>query len=240
MNRTDDNMPSGCLGAIFRLFFGWGTPARTEASLNLEALPYRTRDDFLSPAERSFYQVLSNIVGDRATICPKVGLADVFFVARPNENFSYFNRIAQKHVDFLLCDPATMRPLVGIELDDRSHQRADRQERDIFVDKAFEAATLPLVRVPVQSGYSIQEIASYLAPFFSTTVTAGSPPIQLNPDFAPVNPTQTDPGIISANALICPKCGVPMVRRQAGRGMRQGEEFWGCVNFPKCRQTAKI
>ena len=51
-------------------------------------------------------------------VCPKVNLADIFFVARPNENQSYRNKIDRKHVDFLLLDPTTMKPVMGVELDD--------------------------------------------------------------------------------------------------------------------------
>lgn len=135
----------GCLSLIFPFLRKKDLP---------EELPYRTRDDFLSPAELSFYKVLSAALGARFTLQSKVRLADVFFVARPNENISYFNRIAQRHVDFLICDPATMKPLVGIELDDSSHQRERRQERDEFVDRVFESASLPLVRFPVQRAYT--------------------------------------------------------------------------------------
>ena len=42
--------------------------------------PYRIRDDFLSPAELSFYHVLKSVVGTRLLICPKVSLSDLFFV----------------------------------------------------------------------------------------------------------------------------------------------------------------
>jgi len=44
-----------------------------------EQLPYRVRDDFLSPAERSLYGVLCAAVGGWATVCPKVSLDDVFY-----------------------------------------------------------------------------------------------------------------------------------------------------------------
>jgi hypothetical protein len=64
-------------------------------------LPYRLRDDFLSPAEFSFYKVFSSIYGTRLTVQSKVRLADVFFVSRPNRNYTFFNRIAQRHLDFL-------------------------------------------------------------------------------------------------------------------------------------------
>ncbi len=75
-----------------------------------EVLPYRLRDDFLSPAEFSFYKVLSSRLGARFVVQSKVRLADIFFVSRPNENVSYFNKIAQRHLDFLVCDATTMKP----------------------------------------------------------------------------------------------------------------------------------
>lgn len=35
----------------------------------------------------------------------------------------------------------------------------------------------------------------------------------------------------------CPSCGVKMVLRTASRGSNEGSEFWGCPNYPRCRQT---
>lgn len=109
----------GCVGMLLKLFGIGGKPPEAGPP------PYRLRDDFLSATEVSFYHVLRQAVGERVTVCVKVRLADVFFVARPHENQAARNRIALKHVDFLLCDPATMRPLAGIELDDASHARTE-------------------------------------------------------------------------------------------------------------------
>ena len=61
---------AGCLGAILTFLFG---PTRFP-------LPYRTRDDFLTPAERSFYHVLAPLVEGRLVVCPKVRLGDLFYV----------------------------------------------------------------------------------------------------------------------------------------------------------------
>ena len=36
---------------------------------------------------------------------------------------------------------------------------------------------------------------------------------------------------------LCPKCDVPMVMRTASKGKNEGKSFWGCTNFPKCRET---
>lgn len=97
------------------------------------------------------------------------------------------HKIDRKHVDFLLCDPVTMRPMVGIELDDNSHQRPDRQERDAFVDQAFQAAGLPLLHVAVKRAYVVTELEALLAPFVHTTwePAHAAQPVQASP--APSN-----------------------------------------------------
>src|SRR5690606_29019698 len=35
----------------------------------------------------------------------------------------------------------------------------------------------------------------------------------------------------------CPKCGQAMVLRTARRGRNEGQHFWGCSSYPKCRGT---
>lgn len=179
--------------------------------------PYRLRDDFLSPAEQNFFLVLKATVSDWALICPKVSLGDLFYAQTGDSgrNQSYRNKIDRKHVDFLLCDPQTARPLVGIELDDKSHQRPDRQERDQFVDRVFAAASLPLVHVPVQSHYPTAKLNAFLRQKVGLTAP-------------PPTPQQNTPPP-------CPTCGQPMVLRTAKRGRDQGNSFWGCANFPHCR-----
>jgi hypothetical protein len=132
----------GCLGGLLRLF-GLG-PRETPV------LPYGLRDDFLSRVEMAFYPTLRSAAGDQAVVCPKVNLADVLFVSRPYKNQGYRNRIDRQHVDFLVSDPSSLHPVLGIELDDSSHKRAARQARDEFVDAAFRAAGLLLAHISVQ------------------------------------------------------------------------------------------
>ena len=206
----------GCLTALLRIFGIRLTPEPV-------ALPYRQRDDFLSAAELSFYRVLIAAAGDDVRTCPKVNLADVFFVVRPNENQSYRNKIDRKHVDFLLCDATTMRPRLGVELDDKSHQRADRRERDAFVDQVFRTAGLPLLHVPAQAAYAVAGLRARIEGVWGTEAAPSSTPVEA--------PSAT------VGAPICPKCGVPMVARTASRGDRKGEQFFGCQNYPRCRET---
>jgi hypothetical protein len=84
------------------------------------------QQQLLSPAELNFFQVLRDTIGASAVVCPKVRLGNLFLVNQTGNGTyqGYRNKIDRKHIDFLLCDLATMRPLVGIELDDSNHQRA--------------------------------------------------------------------------------------------------------------------
>lgn len=38
----------------------------------------------------------------------------------------------------------------------------------------------------------------------------------------------------------CPKCGSELVLRVAKQGANNGNEFYGCSNYPKCRHTAPV
>lgn len=107
-------------------------------------LPYRVSNSVLTDAEKSFYHTLKLFVGDRAVICPKIGLKDLFFISREagKDYLKYFGKIAQKHIDFVLCNPVTMLPLCAIELDDISHTRKKSFERYQFVEKIFKDAGL--------------------------------------------------------------------------------------------------
>ena len=190
--------------------------------------PYSVRDDFLSPAELSLYLVLKSEISDWALICPKVNLGDLFFARSRDfgQHRTYTNKIDRKHVDFLLCDPVTMRPILGIELDDKSHLRVDRQERDEFVEKVFEAAKLPLARIPVRRSYSGAELNAFLRKCVAKKdgQNEGVPTLAQEAGSMPN----------------CPKCGSRMVLRVAKNGNTKGEQFWGCINYPHCRGILKF
>jgi len=205
--------------------------------------PYALRDDFLSPAEQSFCMVLRSVVTDQLIVCPKVALGDLFFAKTgdPRQNRICLNRIDRKHVDFLLCEPKTLRPRVAIELDDRSHGRPDRQERDVFLQGVFASAGLPLIRVPAKLGYAAAELGSLLSPYLGTSQdsTASSPLLNLSSDQPGTHASSPAYNATAVQAgeksPLCPKCGSEMILRTSRSGSNQGEKFWGCRNFPRCR-----
>lgn len=111
------NPNPGCLGALLRLFspvpkkkpvvkpdsairaFLDHPEVSPSPEPEPEVYPYRLRDDFLSPAETSFYQVLKSMLGERLIICPQVSLAGLFFPVG-DERQAYQNKIDRKRVDF--------------------------------------------------------------------------------------------------------------------------------------------
>jgi hypothetical protein len=148
-----DTSNSGCLSLIATLIFG---PKKSQ-EIREEVLPYKLRNTLLSAAEFSFYKVLETALQKKAEIQCKVRLADIFYTPY-GTNVSHFNRITGKHVDFLLCDLQTMRPILGIELDDASHSQMDRKARDIFVDEVFKVADLPLLHIQAKRTYHAEEL----------------------------------------------------------------------------------
>ena len=51
---------------------------------------------------------------------------------------------------------------------------------------------------------------------------------------------QVEASIISDNTPACPKCNSEMVKRVAKKGQQQGQPFFGCSQFPKCRGVVHI
>lgn len=108
--------------------------------------PYAARH-LLTKREYRFYLLLRNIADEyHYLICPKVGLKDLLTVTDKKQYMKYFHKIAQKHVDFVICDQ-NLHVLFAIELDDSTHETKDARKRDHLKDKAFAAAGIPLKRI---------------------------------------------------------------------------------------------
>ena len=86
----------------------------------------------------------------------KVRLADVITV--DDWEGKYGRKIAQKHLDFVLVTPKTTRVVAAIELNDASHDMADRGQRDAFVADALRVAGIPLMAFPIYRQYNPQKI----------------------------------------------------------------------------------
>jgi Protein of unknown function (DUF2726) len=121
---------------------------------------FTQRKFLFSAAERSFYEILRRISPDH-TVFAKVPLCDLISVSKGSGRSHH--RIQRKRVDFLICD-AALKPVVAIELDGSSQSQADCQGRDQFVDAALAAAAIPIVRMPVERSYRLDEVRRSISP----------------------------------------------------------------------------
>lgn len=132
------------------------TPAPTQTVLqevqkeNEVKIPY-CRKNLLTKNEWGFYKQLKPIADKlNLHILTKVRLADLVEVQKGLNNSEWqtaFNRINKKHVDFILCNPDNLYPLLLIELDDNSHQQEKQKARDAFIEGLYEKTGYKLLRV---------------------------------------------------------------------------------------------
>ncbi len=127
-------------------------------------LPY-TQLPILTDGEKAFYDVLiAALPNQQIAVLLKVRLKDLVHIPDGFPRYqSWFRRVSQKHVDFLLCDKLTVVPFLAIELDDRSHDRADRASSDRLKDIVLPHVGIPLERVRCQTAYDVLALAHLIA-----------------------------------------------------------------------------
>ena len=127
-----------------------------------EDLPYVLKRYLMSKAERSFFGVLEQVTDNsKYYIFPQVSLGNLVTVEKGTGSYQAFhNKVDRKSVDFALFEKSTISPVLAIELDDSSHDREDRQERDAFVDRVLAKAGLPLLHVRAQAAYDPKQLAA--------------------------------------------------------------------------------
>jgi len=83
---------------------------------------------------------------------------------------------------------------------------------------------LTLLHFPVQREYNSRDIAAHIAPLLE--------------DKAKLSAMSSQPKIIhpAGSVPLCPKCGIPMVLRTVAQGEHKGKQFYGCSNYPRCRE----
>ncbi|MFS1539759.1 MAG: DUF2726 domain-containing protein [Candidatus Phlomobacter fragariae] len=131
-----------------------GNKNKKVTSLNYALVP-----SLMTKAELAFYQVLCDAVDGKYLVMAKVRMADIIVVKKGTKNYmALFGKIKSKHIDYLLCESLTLKPVLAIELDDKSHQKNKRVERDKFVKEVFSQVSLPILRQPCRSLYERDEV----------------------------------------------------------------------------------
>lgn len=137
-----------------------GTTANTQTTENQatvekpepkeEPIPY-VRKNLLTKNEWYFYKNLKPIADKLGvTVLAKVRVADLVEPETGMNKSQWqtaFNKINKKHIDFMLCNPDNLYPLLLIELDDNSHAQTKQVERDHFIEALYQKTGYELLRV---------------------------------------------------------------------------------------------
>jgi len=103
--------------------------------------PYKKADIFTG-AELLFYNILKDCIAEDQTLFAKVRLADMVEPTESGEE--YVSAIAERHVDFLVCNKEGV-PVLAIELDgDGSDQQ---NGKNCFVSNVLGAANIKVLHV---------------------------------------------------------------------------------------------
>jgi len=197
-------------------------PNKNAIAQNSET-PYRLREYFLSTPEVALYRALHKMAADRYVVCPKVALTDIFTIVRPNENVHFYNKIFRKHVDFLLCEPQSMKPALGVEIV-KPVARSETRASDQFMEDLFLNEGLPLVHVPLSDRYETADLV-HLFQFAVTKARESRRPTDRS---------------ASDSVPACPVCGKMMVLRVNWEAGKTGKKYYGCVDNPRCPGTVAL
>ena len=133
---------------------------------------YKIKKSVMTIAEENFYKKLASALHDNYVIVPQAHLSMIFDHTVYGQNWrGAFSVINGKSIDFLIIDRGTFQPLVGIELDDSSHERHDRQERDKIVNAIFKQTNLPLVHFSTGEWNTPDDINQKVLPLLESDTT---------------------------------------------------------------------
>ncbi|MEN9582490.1 MAG: hypothetical protein RL641_444 [Candidatus Parcubacteria bacterium] len=131
---------------------------------------YKRKDFFMSRAEHECFDALVLAIGDTYHVFPQVHLPTIIDSKVVGQNWNAaFRHVSQKSVDFVLCDKAYIAAKLAIELDDKTHQRQDRIERDGEIERILKATGLPLLRLENHGHFNQAELAQKIKAILGNT-----------------------------------------------------------------------
>ncbi len=119
---------------------------------------YTKRRWLLTKNEQLFYKRLFRVIGKKYLIFPQIHLDQLFHFQSKGQSWrGAWKSIRYYSVDYVLCD-TNFSIICAIELDDSTHNLEERRMRDEAVEAVFGGAGLPLIRVPLNSVMSDEDL----------------------------------------------------------------------------------
>jgi hypothetical protein len=125
--------------------------------------PPVARAGLLTPTEARFFRALEQAL-PAYRVFPQVSMGALLRAQVPESSplfWPAYKTFGLKIVDFVVCDSASLRPLLVVELDDPSHDA--KRAKDAQRDALLANAGLPVVRVDVREQLGPQALQARLA-----------------------------------------------------------------------------
>ncbi len=113
----------------------------------------------LTGNEREFFGRLNRAVGDEYRVLPQVAMGALLEprVGEGSQQYWAIRRLfAQKIVDFVICTPTLDRPLLAVELDDKTHDK--KRHKDAERDALMLEAGIPTLRWDSRNKPSVSDL----------------------------------------------------------------------------------
>jgi len=127
---------------------------------------YTLRDSMLDPVELSLYRALTLVLCQRALLFTKIRLSDLFAVDSFSSTESEWEQLADQRLDFVLCDRDSIRP-IGVILFEAERLFYGQHDQSEQVAQFCSRAGLPVVRIPRQPAYLMQQLMLMVEPLLT-------------------------------------------------------------------------
>lgn len=126
---------------------------KTSNAINYSSL-YSKKDYLLTQEELKLYKLLKDVCkNNNLNLFCQVSLYELVKA----KEYKDFNKIKAKTIDYVIAD-TNCKIKLCIELDDPTHIKQERIERDKFINGLFKELDIKLLRIPVQNWYDMKQI----------------------------------------------------------------------------------
>lgn len=155
---------------IAYIFKGIGKIKQTEDSndnnnqIKKSQYKYYAKPYVMTSRENECFKILNEIFSSKWFVVPQVHLSSLLDYKVKGQNWNAaFRHINGKSVDFVLIGKESYKVVCAIELDDSTHSKPDRIERDVEIERMFKEARIPLARIGRFESMTKPEIAKVIA-----------------------------------------------------------------------------
>ena len=127
--------------------------------------PFEKREHIFSAVELRLFNLVRSTVGDKYHLSAKVNMEAVIDVKRnisASARHGYMDKLTSQFADIVLCRAQDMKIICVILFDHKGEMTPAEKEHAEYVDKAFRAASIALIRFKMTATYNEKAIAAAL------------------------------------------------------------------------------